>query len=111
MDEPILADERHPAKYWHKLDDGRLQCDICPRDCKLHEGHAVPVLCGAWRMVKWCLPAMVAHPASVSIPFRKSCSTIFSPVLVFSPLARLAVTWSASSARIGISQNRATWIA
>jgi pyruvate formate lyase activating enzyme len=38
MDAPILADERHPTKYWHKLDDGRVQCDICPRDCKLHEG-------------------------------------------------------------------------
>ncbi len=38
MDEVIHANERHQAKYWHKLDDGRLQCDICPRDCKLHEG-------------------------------------------------------------------------
>ncbi len=38
MDEPIHSNERHPAKYWHKLEDGRLQCDICPRDCKLHEG-------------------------------------------------------------------------
>ena len=38
MDEPIGMTERHPAKYWHKLDDGRLQCDLCPRDCKLHEG-------------------------------------------------------------------------
>ncbi|MFZ2815423.1 MAG: AmmeMemoRadiSam system radical SAM enzyme, partial [Rhodoferax sp.] len=28
----------YPARYWHKLDDGRLQCDLCPRDCKLHEG-------------------------------------------------------------------------
>jgi pyruvate formate lyase activating enzyme len=26
------------TKYWHKLDDGRLQCDVCPRYCKLHEG-------------------------------------------------------------------------
>jgi pyruvate formate lyase activating enzyme len=26
------------TKYWHKLDDGRLQCDLCPRECKLHEG-------------------------------------------------------------------------
>jgi len=24
--------------YWHKLDDGRIQCDLCPRLCKLHEG-------------------------------------------------------------------------
>ena len=22
--------------YWHKLDDGRIQCDLCPRACKLH---------------------------------------------------------------------------
>ena len=38
MDEPISLDERYPAKYWHMLDDGRIQCDLCPRDCKLHEG-------------------------------------------------------------------------
>jgi pyruvate formate lyase activating enzyme len=28
----------HPTKYWHKLDDGRVQCDVCPRACKMHEG-------------------------------------------------------------------------
>ncbi len=28
----------HPARYWHLLDDGRMQCDLCPRDCRLHEG-------------------------------------------------------------------------
>jgi pyruvate formate lyase activating enzyme len=28
----------YPARYWHTLDDGRLQCDLCPRDCRLHEG-------------------------------------------------------------------------
>jgi len=27
----------YPARYWHPLDDGRLQCDLCPRFCKLHE--------------------------------------------------------------------------
>ncbi len=27
-----------PTKYWHALDDGRVQCDVCPRLCKLHEG-------------------------------------------------------------------------
>jgi len=29
--------EAYPARYWHRLDDGRLQCDVCPRLCKLHE--------------------------------------------------------------------------
>ncbi len=38
MDEPIGLTERYPANYWHVLDDGRIQCDLCPRDCKLHEG-------------------------------------------------------------------------
>jgi pyruvate formate lyase activating enzyme len=27
-----------PARWWHALDDGRIQCDLCPRDCKLHDG-------------------------------------------------------------------------
>ena len=26
------------TRYWHQLDDGRVQCDLCPRFCKLHEG-------------------------------------------------------------------------
>jgi len=28
----------HSTKYWHRLDDGRLQCDVCPRFCKLRDG-------------------------------------------------------------------------
>jgi len=27
-----------PTKYWTRLDDGRIQCDLCPRFCKLHDG-------------------------------------------------------------------------
>ena len=26
------------TKYWHRLDDERLQCDVCPRACKLRDG-------------------------------------------------------------------------
>jgi pyruvate formate lyase activating enzyme len=26
------------TRHWHRLKDGRVQCDICPRFCKLHEG-------------------------------------------------------------------------
>ncbi|SMF65832.1 pyruvate formate lyase activating enzyme [Alteromonadaceae bacterium Bs31] len=26
------------TKYWHQLTDGRIQCDVCPRACKLHNG-------------------------------------------------------------------------
>jgi pyruvate formate lyase activating enzyme len=28
----------HPARWWHRLDDGRLECDLCPRACRLHDG-------------------------------------------------------------------------
>ncbi|HTJ39142.1 MAG TPA: AmmeMemoRadiSam system radical SAM enzyme [Dactylosporangium sp.] len=24
--------------HWHRLEDGRVQCDVCPRNCRLHEG-------------------------------------------------------------------------
>jgi pyruvate formate lyase activating enzyme len=27
-----------PTAYWHTLDDGRVQCDVCPRACKLGDG-------------------------------------------------------------------------
>ena len=27
-----------PCRYWHRLSDGRLQCDLCPRTCKLKTG-------------------------------------------------------------------------
>jgi len=27
-----------PTRYWHALEDGRIQCDVCPRACRLHEG-------------------------------------------------------------------------
>lgn len=30
--------DNYPTRYWHKLEDGRIQCDVCPRECKLHEG-------------------------------------------------------------------------
>ena len=28
----------HPTRYWHRLEDGRVQCDLCPRLCKMRVG-------------------------------------------------------------------------
>src|SRR4051812_3074637 len=43
--EMILSQAKHenplegvPTQFWRRLDDGRLQCDVCPRECKLQEG-------------------------------------------------------------------------
>jgi pyruvate formate lyase activating enzyme len=33
----MMENAHFPARYWHALDDGRIQCDLCPRDCKLHD--------------------------------------------------------------------------
>jgi pyruvate formate lyase activating enzyme len=33
-----MKDSHYPGRWWHRLDDGRIQCDLCPRDCKLHDG-------------------------------------------------------------------------
>jgi pyruvate formate lyase activating enzyme len=43
MTDPRDLDNVNPAniadtRYWHNLEDGRVQCDVCPRYCKLHEG-------------------------------------------------------------------------
>ncbi|MFN7942224.1 MAG: AmmeMemoRadiSam system radical SAM enzyme [Thermoanaerobaculia bacterium] len=27
-----------PTRFWHALEDGRVQCDVCPRFCKLRAG-------------------------------------------------------------------------
>ena len=31
-------DQHYPGRHWQRLEDGRLRCDICPRQCKLREG-------------------------------------------------------------------------
>jgi len=33
----MIENSHYKARYWHMLDDGRMQCDLCPRDCKLHD--------------------------------------------------------------------------
>jgi pyruvate formate lyase activating enzyme len=32
------AEEAWPTAYWHTLEDGRVECDVCPRDCRMREG-------------------------------------------------------------------------
>jgi pyruvate formate lyase activating enzyme len=32
--------ESHPARWWHKEDDGKILCTLCPRFCRLGDGQA-----------------------------------------------------------------------
>ena len=37
--EPLKTfEDAFPGRYFHALGDGRIQCDVCPRYCKMHEG-------------------------------------------------------------------------
>lgn len=43
MDDSLITVPQTPSdtvktKYWTKLDDGRVQCDLCPRECKMQDG-------------------------------------------------------------------------
>lgn len=38
QDQAELLESAHPTRYWHTLADGRVQCDVCPRECKLGDG-------------------------------------------------------------------------
>ena len=33
-----LGADTVPGRFWHMCDDGRVQCDLCPRFCRLREG-------------------------------------------------------------------------
>ncbi|HZM44871.1 MAG TPA: AmmeMemoRadiSam system radical SAM enzyme [Burkholderiales bacterium] len=34
----MSTEHEYAGRWWHWLPDGRMQCDLCPRDCRLHEG-------------------------------------------------------------------------
>jgi pyruvate formate lyase activating enzyme len=33
-----LSETFHPTRFWSRLDDGRVRCEVCPRLCTMHEG-------------------------------------------------------------------------
>ncbi len=35
---PMLEPGTIQGEWWHALDDGRIQCDLCPRECKVRDG-------------------------------------------------------------------------
>ena len=34
----FVTESNYPGRWWHPLPDGRLECQLCPRFCKLNEG-------------------------------------------------------------------------
>ena len=67
------------TRYWHRLDDGRVQCDLCPRFCKLHEGqrglcfvranqHNAIVLTTYGRSSGYCIDPIEKKPLNHFLP-------------------------------------------
>ena len=34
----MIPESDFAGRWWHALPAGRIQCDLCPRECRLHEG-------------------------------------------------------------------------
>lgn len=32
------TESEYPARWWSEAGEGKIQCDLCPRNCRLHEG-------------------------------------------------------------------------
>jgi pyruvate formate lyase activating enzyme len=72
-------DPAFPARYWHVLADGRVQCDLCPRCCRLHEGqhglcfvrarhHDAMVLTTYGRSSGFCIDPIEKKPLNHFLP-------------------------------------------
>lgn len=68
-----------PTRYWHTLEDGRVECDVCPRACKLHEGqrglcfvranqHGKVVLTTYGRSSGYCIDPIEKKPLNQYLP-------------------------------------------
>src|SRR5437588_1256549 len=96
-----------PGRYWHRLEDGRIQCDVCPRYCKLHEGqrglcfvrarqHDQIVLTTYGRSSGFCIDPIEKKPLNHFLPG--------TPVLSFGTAGcnltcKFCQNWSISKAR------------
>ncbi|HUF80311.1 MAG TPA: AmmeMemoRadiSam system radical SAM enzyme [Burkholderiales bacterium] len=64
-----MSESEFPGRWWHMLEDGRMQCDLCPRDCRLHEGQR-----GA------CFVRMRQHDRMVLTTYGRSSGFCIDPV-------------------------------
>ena len=104
----MVAEGSYPTTWWHRLDDGRVQCDVCPRACTLHEGQRglcfvraregdEIVLTTYGRSSGFCVDPIEKKPLNHFLPGHVRCCRS----------ARPAATSPASSARTGTSPSRA----
>ncbi len=99
--------ETFPARYWRALDDGRVQCDVCPRLCKLREGQRGLCFVRACHQGKMVLTTYGRSSGFCVDPIEKKPLNHFlpgTPVLSFGTAGcnltcKFCQNWSISKAR------------
>ena len=61
--------EEYPTTYWHDLGGGKVQCDLCPRECKLKEGQR-----------GLCFVRMASKGAVVLTTYGRSSGFVIDPI-------------------------------
>ena len=102
-----LAASTVPTVYWHALDDGRVQCDVCPRACKLREGQRGCASCGRVEGDEIVLTTYGRSSGFCVDPIEKKPLNHFLPGHAGAVVRHgRAATWPAASARTGTSPSR-----
>jgi len=96
-----VPEKPYIGRWWHTLEDGRLQCDLCPRDCRLHEGQRGACFVRMREHDKMVLTTYGRSSVFASTRWKKNRSTISIPVRASCPSAPRAAISPASSARTG----------
>lgn len=61
--------QHHPTQYWHTLESGQLQCDLCPRECQLRDGQR-----------GLCFVRMAEEGAVVLTSYGRSSGFVIDPI-------------------------------
>ncbi|WP_210190153.1 hypothetical protein [Bradyrhizobium sp. NAS96.2] len=64
--------EGFPGRHWYLLEDGRIQCDVRPRYCRLNEGQRGLCFARGRQDDRIVLRPTAAPPDFVSVQSRKN---------------------------------------
>ena len=94
-----------PTKYWHRLDDGRVQCDLCPLSASCVTASAACASCVPAKVTRSCSPPTVARADSRVDPIEKKPLNHSCPDRRSSRSAPRGATSPAVSVRTGTSRS------
>lgn len=104
-----MMDATVKTRYWHKTEDNRIQCDLCPRACKLRNGQRGLCFVRACENDEIVLTSYGRSSGFCIDPIEKNLSIIFTLAHQFYLLVPQAATFLANFTKTGISANHAKW--